>query len=273
MAATPEQDKRAKGQGTVTITFGETAENHVGMQKLGSGPGSISEGFTLAELQQAQVALETRGVLCELVDLVALLPEELRPQAAPAWVLVARQAVQTLLADQGGADGLYTEIIQFPHDKQYFDARRKTVLNKQARWNLCISETSQEAALESGRGTVLAFSEVPRVSLIRDTLPDLLGPKAAGLVAETNYYFDTSKCGIGFHGDAERCLVVGVRVGESLPLHYQWYHRFERVGERARLILHHGDLYVMSAKAVGTDWKRSSILTLRHAAGAPKYLK
>lgn len=26
-------------------------------------------------------------------------------------------------------------------------------------------------------------------------------------------------------------------------------------------------MYVMSEKAVGTDWKRSSIYTLRHAAG------
>ena len=29
----------------------------------------------------------------------------------------------------------------------------------------------------------------------------------------------------------------------------------------------------MSEKAVGTDWKRSSILSIRHAAGCEKYLK
>ena len=29
----------------------------------------------------------------------------------------------------------------------------------------------------------------------------------------------------------------------------------------------------MSDKAVGYDWKKSSIVTLRHAAGCDKYLK
>jgi hypothetical protein len=36
-------------------------------------------------------------------------------------------------------------------------------------------------------------------------------------------------------------------------------------------MLNHGDLYVMSEKAVGQDWKRKVIPTLRHAAGAKKY--
>ena len=34
-----------------------------------------------------------------------------------------------------------------------------------------------------------------------------------------------------------------------------------------------GDMYIMEEKAVGNDWKKSSIFTLRHAAGAEKYLK
>jgi hypothetical protein len=37
--------------------------------------------------------------------------------------------------------------------------------------------------------------------------------------------------------------------------------------------LHSGDLYVMSEKAVGTDVKKKKIATLRHAAGASKYLE
>ena len=28
------------------------------------------------------------------------------------------------------------------------------------------------------------------------------------LVAEANYYYDLEKCGIGYHGDAERRIVV-----------------------------------------------------------------
>lgn len=41
---------------------------------------------------------------------------------------------------------------------------------------------------------------------------------------------------------------------------------------RGEVILNNGDIYIMSEKAVGTDWKKKNTLTLRHAAGAPKYL-
>ena len=34
-----------------------------------------------------------------------------------------------------------------------------------------------------------------------------------------------------------------------------------------RIDLSHGDMYIMSEKATGNDWKKSSIETWRHAAG------
>ena len=84
---------------------------------------------------------------------------------------------------------------------------------------------------------------------------------------------DAGNCGIGFHGDGERSRVVGIRLGASMPLHFQWFeNRKEPIGERVRLMLHHGDLYVMSEKAVGRDARRRLVPVLRHAAGAPKYL-
>ena len=52
-----------------------------------------------------------------------------------------------------------------------------------------------------------------------------------------------------------------------MQLVFSWYHRFKKVGETYRHLLNGGDIYIMSEKAVGTDWKRSSIFTLRHAAG------
>lgn len=59
-----------------------------------------------------------------------------------------------------------------------------------------------------------------------------------------------------------------------MPLRYQWFPRKELVGEpAATVMLGYGDVYVMSDKAVGWDWKRSSIATLRHAAGADKYIR
>ncbi len=64
---------------------------------------------------------------------------------------------------------------------------------------------------------------------------------------------------------------MGVRLGETFPLHFQWYQHHAPMGPVRTIELHHGDLYVMSEKAVGYDWKRSSQPTLRHGAGPIRY--
>lgn len=88
--------------------------------------------------------------------------------------------------------------------------------------------------------------------------------------AEGNYYYDIAKCGIGFHGDSERKKVIALRLGASLPLQYRFY-QGGAVGVRMKLMLHHSDLYIMSEKAAGFDWKNRSIHTLLHAAGCTKF--
>ena len=73
--------------------------------------------------------------------------------------------------------------------------------------------------------------------------------------------------------DSERKMVACVRLGASTPLHYQWFVQGAPVGDRVELLLNHGDFYIMSEKATGFDWKKRIIPTLRHAAGAAKFLK
>ena len=98
------------------------------------------------------------------------------------------------------------------------------VVNKHARWNLCFSDESCDADYENKIGTVVAFDDVPETKLLRQKLYEIVGDKAKNLECEANYYYDIKKCGIGFHGDAERRKVIGVRLGESMPLHFQWFH-------------------------------------------------
>ena len=50
-----------------------------------------------------------------------------------------------------------------------------------------------------------------------------LEKKAMNLEIEGNLYYDTSKCGIGFHGDSERKKVIACSLGKSRPIHWQWY--------------------------------------------------
>ncbi len=66
--------------------------------------------------------------------------------------------------------------------------------------------------------------------------------------------------------------MVGVRVGASFPLRYVWYYKGNPISAPIDLMLNHGDLYIMSEKATGQDWKKKNTCTLRHAAGADKFI-
>ena len=69
----------------------------------------------------------------------------------------------------------------------------------------------------------------------------------------------------------ERKIVIAIRLGDNMPLKYRWYRNGDKIGDAVELMLGHGDIYFMSEKATGYDWKKQSIYTLRHAAGAAKY--
>ena len=97
--------------------------------------------------------------------------------------------------------------------------------------------------------------------------------KLDNLICEGNKYYDLKKCGIGYHGDAERRKVICVSLGaNNYPMQWVWFKNSKPQGEPFKVLLNHGDVYIMSEKAVGYDWKKRSKLTLRHAAGANKYL-
>ena len=249
---------------TYTLTFGDQAENHKNMQIIGK---MRDAGFNKEDLDMAAYWFNQRGLKTEMIDLRDYLPEEVRAKASPAWVLVIRNAIKALTG--ASADQFYDEQARLPKDKQAVMYGR--VVNKKARHNLCFGEQSQEPNYAEGKGRVVAFNELPLLKVLRDRLPETIGDKARDLVAEGNYYHIPAECGIGWHGDSERRIVIALRLGLPMSMQYQWYHRSRPVGETCKLVLGHGDVYYMSEKAVGQDWKSPSQYTLRHAAGAKKY--
>ena len=68
-------------------------------------------------------------------------------------------------------------------------------------------------------------------------------------------------------------MLIAVRLGADFPIFYQWYYKGEKVGQLFEENLGHGDIYLMSEKSVGNDWKKKNIYTLRHAAGFEKNIK
>jgi hypothetical protein len=328
---------------TVTITFGDRAENHAGMQQLGAGAAS---GFTHGELLRAAQLFREQGCECQLLDLVSEAGvEALGGGPEPAYLLVVRGGIGALLSqelredgasgppvpspapvpppaprdlteetresreDDGSWEVFRAELVEMGLDPEVvdgiappaeeipdeappvnsqladlmldeqrsldFDKKalfRGQVKNSLARWNLCFDTTAQEPDYAAGKGRTVAFADVEYTRAAWEALPTFFGEKARTLVAEGNYYYDAKKCGIGFHGDGERKIVIALRLGVSIPLHYQWYLQSKPEGRRIAVTLRHGDLYAMSEKAVGSDWRSRSFPTLRHAAGAAKYL-
>jgi len=167
------------------------------------------------------------------------------------------------------------EMDNFEWDKKYFDLRRNRVLNKRARANVCFGESNREPNYENKEGRIVSFDEVGCLKEIRDGLGEKLGGKCKKLICEGNRYFDLKKCGIGYHGDSERRKVIACHLGETMDLHFNCFFKSKAVGKTLELSLESGDMYFMSEKAVGTDWKRRNVHTLRHSAGKAgvKYLK
>ena len=181
-----------------------------------------------------------------------------------AQLLVVKRGVNAFVS----ADELYQEQEVLEKDTKAFMYGR--VVNKKARHNLCFSDYDQKADFENKKGTVINFTQVPLLNQVRQDLPKIMqSSKIEGLQCEGNYYYKPN-CYIGMHGDSEREVVVALRLGADFPLYYQWYYKSKKVGELFEVNLSHGDLYIMSSKAVGTDWKRKNVYTLRHAAGDKK---
>ena len=99
---------------------------------------------------------------------------------------------------------------------------------------------------------------MPELNAIRDALPSVLGTKAAELFAEGNHYFGPTS-NINYHGDGERKRVICICLGRTTILQYQWRlpipdNALQQI-PAATLVCNHGDIYIMSEKATGYDWK------------------
>ena len=247
-----------------TITVGNAGENHAGMEMIGT-PWAPGTGHTIAELVAFQDTFAATGAKTELVYM--------SNEGERAAVLVIKKGVEVLLG-AGANEALFAEQAALKKDEKAL--MRGRVVNKRARHNLCFAAEGHPPDYEAGKGTVVAYRDVPHTKALVESMETVFqtkgpsGPRGP-LIAEGNYYYDLKKCGIGFHGDKERVVVYAARLGASMPLHFQWFHKSEPVGERILVPLDDGDVYIMSEKAVGADWMCSSKRTLRHATGCSAF--
>jgi len=250
------------------ITFGEVAILHIGGEEVGHG--RRESGFSVEELRDIASGLGERA---RLVSVSSTLPSHLQTTENEAAVLVIRNGASLIGGESTTADALLEEQRSVPYDRKYFDTRRQKTLNKQARYNIVFSEEGVSHSDDYRQCTIHSFGTLPQLSSFREGLRNHLGDThAQGLQAEGNHYYKKAS-GIGFHGDSERKVVICLSLGQPTVLRYQWRlpgsseHPFPPVDVE----IGHGDVYVMSEKATGYDWRSRSKVRVVHAAGASKY--
>ena len=271
------------------ITFGEVAILHVGGAEIGSG--RRDKGFSVQELADIHIAVVRAGGKSKLVEISAPLPPHLQ-EGNEAAVLIIRNGADYIARlsssynDTPGikacgetrsiADSIEKELRDSViWDKKFFDTRTKKTKNKRARYNTTFGDNAVQHSNDYMQPTVNCMSELKVLNAFREGLrsDQALGQKASGLYAEGNHYYE-EKSGIGFHGDSERKIVICLSIGGESTLRYQW--RFPGSSEHTLppvdVRVKHGDVYVMSEKATGFDWRMRSKVRVVHAAGYHKYI-
>ena len=272
-----------KDRSTITITFSEVVENHPPPCEQIGEMAKEGEGFSVGELMNASKIITAlikdtnlnEKIQVEYHNLSDLLDDtDYEGEGDEAGLLVIKNGLEFLDIN---SDQLFDEVSVLKVDKIQPGRGNGVLVNSKARFNLCFADYSQQPNYKDNKYRIVNFENVEISNKLRTNLPKLFNEmgnykKAQNLFAEGNYYYNMENCGIGWHGDAERRKVIGVRLGVTMPLAYQWFINSQPIGKFFKIDLNHGDIYIMSEKTVGTDWKNTSKLTLRHSAGCDKYL-
>lgn len=242
-----------------TLTFGDRGENHIGMEIIGQ---EAPHGLKPELLETIRNMYSNNS---EMIDLDRLVNQNLG-----AKVLILRNGVSLMDYGYDLINNLLKEQDNIVYDSKYYSVKHGRVVNKNARHNVCFNKEGRAPNLEKGMGTIVGYDSVPYLKYVWEQLGKLIG--YSNLIIEGNKYYDVDKTGIGWHGDTERKIVIGLRLGASMPLVFRAYHKNQIISPKIELILNSGDIYFMSEKASGNDWKKSSLITFRHAAGSEKYI-
>ena len=290
----------------MSLTCAPGGENHAGMEIIGRMP-IKGEGFTASDIEglgtyfedKAEVWISEAGIEpVTVLNLNTLSGENTIMGLGTedqARVLLLRNWVQSTFEPTTVQD-IYKELIADTWDAEYLDKNKYRTevvdgvetkvrgkrMNKRARTNLCyVAGREQEPDVWKGKGRIVNLKKKTALNQAVDRLRSMIEEGLLSFdsktkieinVVEGNRYYNLKNTGIGFHGDTERVVVICISIGcDNYPMRWQWFKDGMPVGNPINITLNCGDVYIMSEKAVGADWKLRSIYTLRHAAGAKKY--
>ena len=291
----------------ISLTCAPGGENHRGNELIGRMPVK-GEGFTAIDIDKGLCPYFSELIgekNVEVLDLNAYSLNETINNLGDmnqARVIILRNWLQKTFKDNI-TEEIYDEMRGDHWDSKYLDInkdKRDTngnkiigkdgkplkgrVLNKHARKNLCyVAGSNQIANYDEGKGTIIDLKsktnlynaiEILKKQIVEGLIKIDSKTKIEINVIEGNRYYNLKTTGIGFHGDTERVMVICITIGGGggYPIRWQWFKDGLPVGKSIDIELNDGDVYIMSEKAVGVDWHKRIIYTLRHAAGSEKYI-
>lgn len=216
-------------------------------------------GFEVAHLRRVCKCLCEEGLDASIVDLT---PHCRVEGAQEACILVIRGWRPDI------ADAALKQVQGIEYDT--FTHQYGRVVQAHSRHVVFVGEKPRKADKSIGMRTVLGWQDVGVIEKARAWIAKVLDSEEYLRSACILKYPDIRKCGISAHGDGERRRTIVYRVGEvssKRSLNYQWYHEGEEASDKVKIDLHHGDFAVSSEVAVGTNWKKRKIPTLRHSTG------
>ena len=163
------------------------------------------------------------------------------------------------------ADRVLEEVSKMPFAQTHVQYGK--VCNSTNRRLCYIGAFAQDADSETGQQPVRTWEQLPACKEVRDRLHSTLDDTEC-MVGCVLQYPDILKGGIGWHGDAERCKSLVMRLGHVLhPLWFRFFQNSDAVSTAIPVALTHGDIAIACQVAVGTNYKMRSRVTVRHATG------
>lgn len=253
---------------TVNLVISESGHNY-GVHLKND---TTDNGYTLDDLMgicrtYSQEPYNARFSLYMLHEYATDVPSGC-PDVDEAYVLVWRNYL-----NRQDATDLYKEQVALPWDTKYYDWKRNKVLHQHSRKNLRFGEDEQKPEYENGKETIIPFRSVPCLQTLRNRINKTFDRGIYDMNIQSHRFYDPEYTGIGWHGNEGMCKQIGLCLGINTTMKFRWWYDWHSFGKTVEIPLQNGDLYIVSKKAVGSDWRKRKIATLRNSIGSEKFTK
>lgn len=164
--------------------------------------------------------------------------------------------------------------ISCPKDLKKNISKLKTI--KKINLNNYIEEEEEEAfvtIIKDGGKQILGekFKEFDASKKMSSELMKFTKNKISSLfgISELNYKLENC-IKSSYKGTLNKKIIIGLYIGESLFFYFSWFKDDKPIGKTCRFKLNHGDIYILTDKSLGCDFRKKNIPILKHCIGCPE---